>query len=237
MNKIPENGPKHIAIILDGNRRWAKKRGLPASMGHKEGGKNLRNIIDYAYEIGLEYLTVYAFSTENWKREKSEVDTLMKLLYEYTEEEIKKNSDKDICIKVYGDESILEDKIKHNLEIIEEKTKDRKKLTFGICFNYGGRQEIVRALKTITKEVKENKLDIDDINEEMVSKYLYTAGIPDPDLVIRTSGEYRTSNFLPWQSVYSELYFTEGIFWPDFDRKQMDLAIEEYMRRNRRFGN
>lgn len=237
MDRIPENGPKHIAIILDGNRRWAKGHGLPASMGHREGGKNLRRIIDYAYKIGVEYLTVYAFSTENWKRDKSEVDTLMKLLYEYTEEEIKKNSDKDICIRVYGDEDILEDKIKRNLEIIEEKTRDRKKLVFGICFNYGGRQEITRALKLITQKIVNGQISSDDINEELISKHLYTANIPDPDLVIRTSGEYRTSNFLPWQSVYSELYFTDGIFWPDFNENELDKAIYEYMRRTRRFGN
>ncbi|MEG2348438.1 MAG: polyprenyl diphosphate synthase [Clostridia bacterium] len=237
MNKIPENGPKHIAIILDGNRRWAKEKGLPASMGHKEGGKNLRKIINYAYEIGVEYLTVYAFSTENWKREASEVDTLLKLLYEYTEEEIKNNSDKDICIKVYGDESRLDEKTKKNLDIIEQKTKNRRKLTFGICFNYGGRDEIVRAIKNIAIEVKKGNLKIENIDTDLVSNNLYTAGVPDPDLVIRTSKEYRTSNFLPWQIVYSELYFSDGVFWPDFNEAELDKAIEEYMKRNRRFGN
>lgn len=231
-----ENMPRHIAIILDGNRRWAKKNNFPVIKGHTEGARRVEDLINYAYEIGIEYVTVYAFSTENWKRNEEEVNGLMKLLYKFTSDIIKDNSKKDICIKVYGDKSRLDKKIQKNLELIEENTKDRKRLTFGICLNYGGRQEIVKSVKEIATLIKDGKIDVDDIDENMISNHLYTAGIPDPDLVIRTSGEYRTSNFLPWQITYSELYFPENVLWPEFNEKQLDLAIEEYIKRNRRFG-
>lgn len=236
MEKIPENGPKHIAIILDGNRRWAKKNGLPVSTGHKAGGDNLLKIIDYAYEIGLKYLTVYAFSTENWKREEKEVNAIMNLLYNLTKKEIKRKDKRNICIKVYGDKSILSSKIKKNLSILEENTKNRNGLTVGLCFNYGGRQEIVNSVKEIAKLIKENIIDIENIDEKLIEKYLYTSGIPDPDLVIRTSEEYRLSNFLPWQSTYSELYFPKDVYWPDFSTERLDEAIYEYINRNRRYG-
>ncbi|MDO4283134.1 MAG: polyprenyl diphosphate synthase [Clostridia bacterium] len=231
-----EKMPKHIAIILDGNRRWAKKNKLPIIKGHSEGAKRVEDLINYAYEIGIPYVTVYAFSTENWKRSEEEVKGLMKLLYKFTSDMIEDNSKKDICIKVYGDKSRLDQKIQKNIETIEEKTRDRKTLTFGICLNYGGRQEIVKSVKEIATLIKDGKIDVEDIDEDMISNHLYTAGIPDPDLVIRTSGEYRTSNFLPWQITYSELYFPENVLWPEFDQKQLDLAIEEYIKRNRRFG-
>lgn len=227
---------RHIAIILDGNRRWAKKNKLPIIKGHSEGAKRVEDLINYAYKIGIEYLTVYAFSTENWKRNEEEVEGLMKLLYKFTSDVLKDNSGKDIRIKVYGDKSRLDRKIQKNIDLIEENTKNNKRLTFGICLNYGGRQEILKSLKEIAMLVKNGEIDVDDIDENMISNHLYTAGIPDPDLVIRTSGEYRTSNFLPWQITYSELYFPENVLWPEFDEKQLDLAIEEYIKRNRRFG-
>ncbi len=227
--------PKHIAVILDGNRRWAKKHLLPVSAGHKKGASRVEELIENAYELGIEYVTVYAFSTENWKRSEEEVEGLMKLLYQYTERLIKEQSDKDICIRIYGDKSRLDPKIQKNIAYLEENTKDRKKLVFGICLNYGGRQEILRATQEIAMQVKENKLKLEDIDEKLFSSYLYTGNIPDPDLVIRTSGEYRTSNFLPWQITYSELYFPE-VLWPDFDKKCLEKAIEEYQKRNRRFG-
>lgn len=230
-----EKMPRHIAIILDGNRRWAKKHNLPIIEGHKEGAKRVEDLVKYASKIGIKYITVYAFSTENWKRSDEEVNGLMKLLYKFTSNIIKeKNS--DVCVKVFGDKSRLDKKIQKNLEIIENESKENVKLTFGICLNYGGRQEILKSVKEIAELVKNGEIDICDINEEMISNHLYTAGIPDPDLVIRTSGEYRTSNFLPWQITYSELYFPKDVLWPDFDEKQLDLAIEEYIKRNRRFG-
>ena len=228
--------PKHIAIILDGNRRWARKNNLPVIKGHIEGSKRVEEIVNYAYEIGIEYLTVYAFSTENWKRDSKEVEGLMKLLYKFTSDRIKDNSKKDIRIKVYGDKSKLDKKIQKNINIIEEKTKNNKRLVFGICLNYGGRQEIVKSVKEIAALVKENKISIDEIDENMISEHLYTAEIPDPDLVIRTSGEYRTSNFLPWQITYSELYFPENTLWPEFSTIKLDEAIKEYIKRERKFG-
>ncbi len=231
-----EKMPKHIALILDGNRRWARKNNLPVVKGHAEGAKRVEDLVDYAYELGIPYITVYAFSTENWKRQEEEVKGIMNLLYKFTSDIIKDDSKKDICIKIYGDVSKLDKKIQDNIKIIEEKTKNRKRLTFGICLNYGGRQEIVKAVKEIAELVKAGKIDVDDIDENMLSNHLYTKDIPDPDLVIRTSGEYRTSNFLPWQITYSELYFPVDTLWPDFGKKELDNAIEEYIKRNRRFG-
>lgn len=227
----------HIAIILDGNRRWAKMHNLDVNQGHKEGAKVLKRIVNHAYKIGIKYLTVYAFSTENWKRNKIEVNGIMNLLYEFTKEEIKEKNNNDICIKIYGDKSILNKKIIKNLSIIEENTKNRTKLTFGICLNYGGRKEIVEAIKKVAIQVKDNNLNIEDINEDIVNSYLYTAGIPDPDMIIRTGNEQRISNFLPWQGTYSELYFPKDILWPDFNEEQLDNAILEYNNRHRRFGN
>lgn len=235
MEKISNDIPKHIGIILDGNRRWAKERGLEVKEGHKEGAKKLKKIVEYAYSIGLEYLTVYAFSNENWKRSASEVASLMQLLFEYTEDEIKNNDKRDICIRVYGDESKLSTKLINNLNILKDRTKSRKKLVFGICLNYGGRQELINAIKNIASDVKNGKLNLSQINEDIIANKLYTAGIPDPDLVIRTSGEFRLSGFLTWQSIYSELYFPK-IYWPDFDERQLDIAIDEYKKRKRRYG-
>ena len=234
--KIDERGPKHIAIILDGNRRWAKSRGLKPTEGHKAGAKAVKNIAKYAYDCGLQYLTVYAFSTENWKRDASEVTLLMKLLDKFTSDLLVSDEKREIRIKVYGDIKALDKKLKDKILKLEEKTKNNNKMVFGICLNYGGRDEIVRSVKEICDDVLAGKISKDDINADTISSHLYTKDIPDPDLVIRTSNEYRLSNFLPWQSTYSELYFPKDVMWPDFDEKQFDNAIEEYIKRNRRFG-
>lgn len=234
--KIDERGPKHIAIILDGNRRWAKSRGLKPTEGHKAGAEAVKNIAKYAYDCGLQYLTVYAFSTENWKRDASEVTLLMKLLDKFTSDLLVSDEKREIRIKVYGDITALDKKLQDKILKLEEKTKNNNKMVFGICLNYGGRDEIVRSVKEICDDVLAGKISKDDINADTISSHLYTKDIPDPDLVIRTSNEYRLSNFLPWQSTYSELYFPKDVMWPDFDEKQFDNAIEEYIKRNRRFG-
>ncbi len=233
---IDERGPKHIAIILDGNRRWAKARGLKATDGHKAGAEAVKNIVKYSYDIGLKYLTVYAFSTENWKRDPAEVTLLMKLLDKFTTELLESDEKREVRIKVYGDISPLDKKLQEKILKLEKKTENNSKMVFGICLNYGGRNEIVKAMKEIANDVKNGKIAEDEINEKLISEHLYTKGIPDPDFIIRTSNEYRLSNFLTWQSTYSELYFPENIMWPDFDEVQMDKAIEEYIKRNRRFG-
>ena len=234
--KIDERGPKHIAIILDGNRRWAKSRGLKPTEGHKAGAKAVKNIAKYAYDCGLQYLTVYAFSTENWKRDASEVTLLMKLLDKFTSDLLVSDEKREIRIKVYGDITALDKKLQDKILKLEEKTKNNNKMVFGICLNYGGRDEIVRSVKEVCDDVLAGKISKDDINADTISSHLYTKDIPDPDLVIRTSNEYRLSNFLPWQSTYSELYFPKDVMWPDFDEKQFDNAIKEYIKRNRRFG-
>ena len=233
---IDERGPSHIAIILDGNRRWAKARGLKPTEGHKAGAEAVKNIAKYAYDCGLKYLTVYAFSTENWKRDKSEVSLLMNLLDKFTSDLLVSDEKREIRIKVYGDITALDKKLQDKILKLEEKTKNNNKMVFGICLNYGGRDEIVRSVKEICDDVLAGKISKDDINADTISSHLYTKDIPDPDLVIRTSNEYRLSNFLPWQSTYSELYFPKDVMWPDFDEKQFDNAIEEYIKRNRRFG-
>ena len=233
---IDKRGPNHIAIILDGNRRWAKARGLKPTDGHKAGAEAVKNIAKYAYDCGLKYLTVYAFSTENWKRDKSEVSLLMKLLDKFTSDLLVSDEKREIQIKVYGDITALDKKLQDKILKLEEKTKNNKKMVFGICLNYGGRDEIIRAVKKICKEVEKGTINIEDIDDKLISDCLYTKDIPDPDLVIRTSNEYRLSNFLPWQSTYSELYFPKDVMWPDFNEAEFDKAIEEYIKRNRRFG-
>ena len=230
-----ENFPRHIAIILDGNRRWAKQRGLPAKLGHREGAKTLEKIVRYAIKIGLEYITVYAFSTENWKRSKDEVSALMLLLQNYLDDYSKRADTENIKVKVLGDIEVLPEKMQKSIEKCEERTKDNTGVTFNIALNYGGRNEILLAVKNIAKRVKNGELNIEDITEETISDNLYTKGEPDPDLVIRTSGELRTSNFLPWQIVYSEFLFLDK-FWPDFTEEDLDNAILEFQKRNRKFG-
>jgi len=229
------NMPKHIAIILDGNRRWARERGLDPKLGHKEGAKTLEKIVRYANKIGLGYITVYAFSTENWKRTEDEVGALMLLLQNYLEDYSKRADTENIRVKVLGDISALSEKMQKSIYNCMERTKNNTGVTFNIALNYGGRDEILKAVKKIAQDVKEEKIQIDEITEETISNSLYTAGEPDPDLLIRTSGELRTSNFLPWQIVYSEFIFIEKN-WPDFEEKDLDEAIEIYKKRNRKFG-
>ena len=227
--------PKHIAIIMDGNRRWAKKQGKNASYGHKEGAKTLEKIVRYANKIGLKYITVYAFSTENWKRAEEEVSALMMLLQNYLDDYSKRADTENIRVKILGDITALSSGMQKSILRCMERTKDNTGVTFNIALNYGGRDEIVKAVKKIAEDVKEGKIDVNTINEEMISNNLYTAGMPDPDLLIRTSGELRLSNFLPWQVVYSEFLFVDKN-WPDFTEEDLDNAIIEYQKRTRKFG-
>ncbi len=227
--------PKHIGIIMDGNGRWAKKRKLPRSAGHNAGGKVFRKITRYCSDIGIKYLTVYAFSTENWKRPKEEVDALMKLFKDYLEEALSDFKDDSIVVRFIGDKTPFSDDLKALMIENEEGSKDRDGMVLNIAMNYGSRDEIVRAVKNISKDVKDGKLDIGSIDESLVSDNLYTAGQPDPDLIIRPSGEYRISNFLLWQSAYTEFVIMNKL-WPDFKEKDLDEAIEIFNNRNRRFG-
>ena len=232
---MEQNLPKHIAIIMDGNRRWAKKRMLPVKLGHKEGAETLKKIVRYANKIGIGYITVYAFSTENWRREKEEVEALMSLLEYYLDEFAKEADTENIVIKVIGRRKELSDSLLKKIDETVERTKNNTGTIFTIALNYGGRDEIVTAIKNIAEDVKNNNLEIDSITEEIVSEYMYTKNMPDPDLMIRTSGELRTSNFLPWQLVYSEFLFVDK-YWPDFSEEDIDNAVEVYRKRNRKFG-
>ena len=227
--------PRHIAIIMDGNRRWAKAKGKNASFGHKEGAKTLEKIVRYANKTGLVYITVYAFSTENWKRAEDEVSALMMLLQNYLDDYSKRADTENIKVNILGDISALSEGMQKSIKKCMERTKDNTGVTFNIALNYGGRDEIVKAIKQIASDVKQDKISIDDITEQMVSDELYTKGQPDPDLLIRTSGELRLSNFLPWQLVYSEFLFIDKN-WPDFEEKDLDDAIIEYQKRTRKFG-
>ena len=235
MNFDKDNMPKHIAIIMDGNRRWAKKQGKPASFGHKEGAKTLEKIIIYENKIGLKHITVYAFSTENWKRTEEEVKALMMLLQTYLDEYSKRADTENIKVKILGDIAALSEGMQKSINKCMKRTENNTGMTFNIALNYGGRNEIIKAIKQISKEVKENKIELKDITEDLVSNNLYTKGQPDPDLIIRTSGELRLSNFLPWQLVYSEFLFIDKN-WPDFNEEDLDNAILEYQKRTRKFG-
>lgn len=235
MEFCKENMPKHIAIIMDGNRRWAKAQGKPASFGHKAGAKTLEKIVRYANKIGLEYITVYAFSTENWKRAEEEVKALMLLLQNYLDDYAKRADTENIRVKILGDITALSEGMQSSIHKCMERTKDNTGVTFNIALNYGGRDEIVRAMKQIAKDIQEGKIEIEDITEQLISNNLYTKAEPDPDLLIRTSGELRLSNFLPWQVVYSEFLFIDKS-WPDFEEKDLDEAIIEYQKRTRKFG-
>ncbi len=226
--------PEHVAIIMDGNRRWAKKNNLNTPQGHKEGAENLKRIAKFANKIGIKYLTVYAFSTENWKRSQEEVGAIMKLLKFYLLDFFNW-SDENIKINVLGRIAELPKDLKDQIHKIEEKTKNNTGLVLNICFNYGGRDEIVTATKNIAQKVLDGELKIEDINEKLFSNYLYTANQPDPDLLIRTSGEERISNFLPWQISYSEFVFTDK-FWPEYDEQEFLNSIQIYQKRTRRFG-
>lgn len=227
--------PKHVAIILDGNGRWAKKRKMPRNYGHTQGSKNVEKICELAYKMGIEYLTVYAFSTENWKRPKEEVDSLMKLLQNYLDKSIKTSAKNNICVRIIGDKSGLSEDIRRSIAELEEASKNNTGLKLQVAINYGGRDEIIRAVKAIANDVKMNKTDIDNIDEVTFSRYLDMKDIPDPDLLIRTSGEMRLSNFLLWESAYTEFYSTQAL-WPDFDEKELKKAVEYYCSRTRKFG-
>ena len=230
-----ENKPRHIAIIMDGNRRWAKERKLPVQLGHKKGAETLENIIRYANKIGVEYVTVYAFPTENWKRSKDEVDALMQLLKSYLDSYSKRANTENIRIKVIGDMSALSKDLQQSIANAIERTKNNTGTTFIVALNYGGRNEITNAVKKIALKVKNNELKIEDITENTITENLYTSEFPDPDIVVRTSGEIRSSGFLTWQSVYSEYLFLEK-YWPDFSEKDLDNVIQTYQNRHRRIG-
>lgn len=230
-----ENLPCHIAIIMDGNRRWARNKKLPVKIGHSEGAKTIEKIVEYANQIGLKYITVYAFSTENWKRSEEEVSSLMFLLGSYLDKYSKKAETENIKIKVLGDISALKPDLQSKINDAIQRTKNNTGTTFAVALNYGGRDEIVNAVKKISEDVKNGKLETSSITESIFEDYLYTAGMPDPDLLIRTSGEIRTSGFLPWQLVYTEFVFIEKN-WPDFTKEDLDYCIDEYNKRNRKFG-
>jgi len=225
--------PRHIAIIMDGNGRWAKKRGLPRTAGHSVGAETFRRIATYCKNIGIEYLTVYAFSTENWKRPADEVASIMALLEKYLLEAIEKMEKEQIRLHIMGNLEPLSPRLRELAARASEIAEKLEGFQVNLCLNYGGRDEIVRAVRKYAQDYK-NGL-VDDIDEELFAAYLYSAGIPDPDLIIRPSGELRLSNFLIWQSAYSELYFTD-VLWPDFTEEELDRAIEAYSRRVRRFG-
>lgn len=227
--------PKHIAIILDGNGRWAKKRGLPRSAGHSMGAKNLENVVRYLKDTSVRYLTVYAFSTENWKRPKDEVDDLMALLEKYLRNYDELLGGEDVRLKIIGRREGLSDTLIDLINEVEEKSKNRKQLTVSIALNYGGRQEICDAAKKIAENVKSGKIDVSDIDENLFNDYVYTKNIPDPDLIIRPSGEERLSNFLLWQCAYSEFWFS-NVCWPDFTPDKLEGAVADFQKRNRRFG-
>ena len=226
--------PNHIAIILDGNGRWAKKRGMPRSFGHVKGCENLEDICEVPKELGVKYLTVYAFSTENWKRSKEEVDGLMKLFRNYLKKCIKISQKNNMRVKVIGDITAFDSDIQESIEKLEDFSKDFTDLHFQIALNYGSRDEITRAVNRMLEDQKAGKLET-PVSEDTISGYLDTAGLPDPDLMIRTSGELRLSNYLLWQLAYSEFYFTD-VPWPDFKKEELVKAIEKYNERDRRYG-
>lgn len=227
--------PQHIAIILDGNGRWAKAKGMPRNYGHAQGSKNVERICEEAWRMGVKYLTVYAFSTENWNRPDSEVAALMKLLRNYMKTCLKTAAKNDMKIRVIGDIDPLDDDIKNRIRELEAATVDNGGLNFTIALNYGSRDELTRAARKMAKDCEEGKLKAEDIDESVFESYLDTHDIPDPDLMIRTSGEQRLSNYLLWQLAYSEFYFTD-VPWPDFTKEELVKAIEEYNHRHRRFG-
>ncbi len=230
-----ENFPEHIAIILDGNRRWAKSKMLPVKLGHKQGAETLKKIAKYANKIGVKDLTVYAFSTENWKRSEEEVSALMGLLASYLEEFSKTADIDNVKIRVFGDITALNENLQESIKGAINRTKDNTGLALNVCLNYGGRAEIIKATREISELVKSGEINPEEIDEKLVEKHLYTTELKDPDLMIRTSGEIRTSGFLLWQLAYTEFIFLDKN-WPDFNEKDLDYCIEQYQKRNRKFG-
>lgn len=235
MNFSKENMPRHIGLIMDGNRRWAKSKGKPIALGHKQGAETLEKITRYANKIGLEYLTVYAFSTENWRRPKEEVEILMKLLQSYIDRFSKIADSENVRVQFLGDTTAFSEKMQKGINDCINRTKNNTGVTLNILLNYGGRTDIINSIRKICAMVKNDDCDISEINEETVSANLYTQDMPDPDLIVRTSGEMRLSGFLTWQSVYSEILFIDKK-WPDFSEEDLDNAIIEYQKRTRRFG-
>ncbi|EQB88166.1 undecaprenyl diphosphate synthase [Clostridium punense] len=229
------NIPAHIAVIMDGNGRWAKERNLPRTMGHRAGMDTIRKIVKESSKLGVRYLTLYAFSTENWKRPEDEVTALMKLVVEFIGKEINELHKNEVVFNVIGDISKLPQVCQESIFSAKEKTKNNKGLTLNIALNYGGRDEIVSGVKKIAQEILDNNIKVEDIDEQLISNHLYTSGMPDPDIVIRPSGELRLSNYLLWQSAYSEFWFS-NINWPDFTERDLHKAISDYQNRNRRFG-
>ena len=229
------NVPKHVAIILDGNGRWAKAKGMPRNYGHAQGSKNVERICEEAWRMGIKYLTVYAFSTENWNRPDDEVNALMKLLRNYMKTCLKTAAKNDMKVRVIGDITRLDEDIRSRILELEEATKNNGGLNFQIAINYGSRDELVRGIRRLAQDCVDNKQDPAEITEAVIERYLDTHGIPDPDLLIRTSGEQRLSNFLLWQLAYTEFYFTD-VHWPAFTKEELIKAIEQYNKRDRRFG-
>ena len=227
--------PQHVAIIVDGNGRWAKSKGMPRNYGHVRGAKNLERICEDAWDLGIKYLSVYAFSTENWKRPDKEVKALMRLLRRYLIDCIERTSKNNMRVRVIGEKSRLDEDIRASIEELEEVSSKNTGLNFTIALNYGSRDEMVRAIRRVSRDVREGRLSEDRITEEVFSSYLDTADIPDPDLMIRTSGEQRLSNWMLWQLAYAEFYFPD-VLWPDFNKKELEKAIEYYNSRDRRFG-
>ena len=227
--------PNHVAFILDGNGRWAKAKGMPRNYGHIQGAKTVEVICEEAYNMGINYLTVYAFSTENWNRPKDEVDALMKLLRNYMKNCLKRASKNNMCVRVIGDKSRLDQDIRESIEELEEATKNNTGLHFSIAINYGGRDEIRRAVQTLAAKAEKGELKAEEITEEMIGNALDTHGLPEPDLLIRTCNEQRISNFLLWQLAYTEFYFTP-VAWPDFSKEELEKAVEAYNHRDRRYG-
>jgi undecaprenyl diphosphate synthase len=230
-----ERIPQHVAIVMDGNGRWAKKRGQIRVMGHNAGMQALKEIVKHSDVLGVKYLTVYAFSTENWKRPKDEVSGIFKLLVKYVAQEIEELDANNVNVRILGDWSMLPKDARSAVTRAQETTKDNTGLVFSIALNYGGRADIVMATRKLAREAAAGEIDPEDINEDSVSERLYTSGMPDPDLIIRTGGEYRLSNFLIWQAAYSELVVTD-VLWPDFTPEEYEKAIEEFLKRDRRFG-
>ncbi len=238
MEKKFEILPEHIAIIMDGNGRWAKNRGLKRTEGHKVGAKVFEEISEYCAEIGVKYVTFYAFSTENWKRSKLEVTAIMNLLRGYLDrmqERVLENEEAGYRIRFLGARDGMPKDIVSRMDDVEKRSADKTRININIAVNYGSRDEIVRGVKDIVREIQSGKINVDDIDEDMISSHLYTAGQPDPDLIIRPSGEYRLSNYLMWQAAYSEI-FIDDVLWPDYTPECLDRAIAEYSKRNRRFG-
>lgn len=230
-----KNIPAHVAIILDGNGRWAKEKGMPRNYGHMQGAKAVEDILEVARDMGIKYLTVYAFSTENWNRPEAEVSALMKILRNYLKTSIKKSMKNNVRCRVIGDKTALSPDIQEAIAELEKATAGNTGLTFSIAINYGGRDEITRAVRKVADKVKSGELDPSDISEEIINSNLDTNYLPDPDLLIRTCNEQRISNFLLWQCAYTEFYFAQ-VAWPDFDKEQLQMAVDAYASRNRKFG-